>query len=286
MCRHISWKTWVPSAFTIIIFSLCYVSAGDSYGAVRFEVTVYGDGLAHLRIRLQTNSLTSSVAVPIPKDSGNIIVTDGAGRLVQYEQLEDNLLIYTLGEEMILLEYDTSSLTLKEGPVWTLRLDLPVQGIVQLPENSTVIYLSSLPNSIEARGSSPVLNLAQGSWEVSYVMPLPATGKAPSTFTPSSTGEFPRILDIAPIVSFGVLAIVLAALYMRRVRRSGGGDLSPLDHRILEFIRSRGGKVFESEIRDELGLPKTSLWRRVWRLERMGYLRLRRVGIQNEVAVT
>jgi len=36
-------------------------------------------------------------------------------------------------------------------------------------------------------------------------------------------------------------------------------------------------------LRDLLGIPKTSAWRRVKKLERLGLLRTRKIGSQNEV---
>ncbi|MGQ9543839.1 MAG: helix-turn-helix transcriptional regulator [Candidatus Bathyarchaeia archaeon] len=283
MCMSHPSKTLIPSAILIIyliIFNIC-CAATEAYKVAGAEITVYSDGLTHLRFFLQVNSTTPSISFPIPKDVGNIIVTDEGGRLIQYDQKEGSLLIYTLGEEDVILECDTTSLTFKEGSVWTLKLNMSVQVTVMLPEEATVIFLSGLPNSIEARGSRPVLKLPQGVWEISYVMPLPASLSGPSTFTSPPVAVTP--LTFAASISMGVLALSLALLYFRRRASRPIEGLSPIDSQILGFIRSRGGRVFEYELRDELGLPKTSAWRRVRRLHRMGYVRRRKVGSQNEV---
>jgi uncharacterized membrane protein len=62
--------------------------------------------------------------------------------------------------------------------------------------------------------------------------------------------------------------------------------LSPADNEMLQAIRSKGGKIFESELRDSLGLPKTSAWRRVKKLEKRGLIKIRRVGSQNEIELS
>jgi uncharacterized membrane protein len=83
-----------------------------------------------------------------------------------------------------------------------------------------------------------------------------------------------------------VLAVVLVAavvvLALRRQRR-GAGTLRPDDIDVLKFIRDRGGKVTEVEIRQRFSLPRTSSWRQVKRLEQMQYVRVTKQGQQNVV---
>ena len=257
----------------------------ELYNVTNVEITVYGDGLVHLRYVIQVNSTVPSISLPLPKDAADVVVTDGSGRLVHWEQVEGGLTVYSLGEVEILFEYDTSTLTWKDGSVWTLRLHLPAQGRVLLPEGATVIYLSDLPASIEADGGRPVLSLSEGSWEVSYVLPLHRKGVGPSGSQPTSQTVFPYpIQEFAAMIVVGVAFLILLLYLIRRVRSTPEG-LSSTDVEVLGLVRSRGGRIFMSELRDSLGLPKTTLWRRVRRLEGMGYVRTRKVGSQVEVEV-
>lgn len=74
-------------------------------------------------------------------------------------------------------------------------------------------------------------------------------------------------------------------MYLRRKsnRAVAAVDLKQEDKEVLQFISEKGGKVFESELRHEFVLPKSSLWRLAKKLERMGYVRISKVGIQNVV---
>jgi uncharacterized membrane protein len=78
----------------------------------------------------------------------------------------------------------------------------------------------------------------------------------------------------------GVLGLVL---FMRRGVDIAGSELRPEDKGVLQYLSDRGGKVLESELRQKLLLPRTSGWRQVRRLERMGYVRVTKEGMQNTI---
>ncbi len=70
-----------------------------------------------------------------------------------------------------------------------------------------------------------------------------------------------------------------------RIFREHGEALRHEDREALQVIAESGGRMFESELRERLRLPKTSLWRLVRRLEKLGVVEVRKVGGQNLVCV-
>jgi len=107
------------------------------------------------------------------------------------------------------------------------------------------------------------------------------------------------------LVAVPVLLIVGAASYFLLKRREKGTpaepehyviDLDTLfkenrglrweDQEAIKFISNSGGEVFANEIRDKLGIPRTSAWRLVRRLVGMGVLEERKVGGQSLVSVS
>jgi len=58
------------------------------------------------------------------------------------------------------------------------------------------------------------------------------------------------------------------------------------DQEAVRFISDSGGEVFANEIRDKLGIPRTSAWRLVRRLVGMGVLEERKVGGQSLVSIS
>ncbi len=52
---------------------------------------------------------------------------------------------------------------------------------------------------------------------------------------------------------------------------------------MLRFIKEKGGKAIEAEIREHFRIPRTSAWRQAKRLEKLGYVRINKMGSQNQV---
>ena len=82
-----------------------------------------------------------------------------------------------------------------------------------------------------------------------------------------------------------VFIIIVAAFFLMRSRRAKPStlELRPEDKAVLQFMAEKGGKVLESELRQKFPIPRSSLWRLAKRLERMGFVRITKVGIQNEI---
>lgn len=95
------------------------------------------------------------------------------------------------------------------------------------------------------------------------------------------TGILPYLLVAAIVVAAG------GFLFVRRSRGAATGpetsELRPDDVKVIEFISEKGGKVLEPEIRMRFALPKTSAWRQIKRLERLGYVKVTKIGSQNQV---
>jgi uncharacterized membrane protein len=268
-------------------------------------VTEDGDAVVNQTLAVPQNA--TSVTVPLLSSQvDDVYSADQEGTAVSYAISGQNITIYTLGVTLVYLSYQSESLTSKSGTLWTLDYSWDANSTLELPYGSTILSISSLPLSISALNGSPVLVLGPGAWEVSYGLAIVTTQTTSSAQTSSSIGKSPT----ASTVSTGSLAsaesgnpqlwsfvlpilIVVAAaaaagayLVLRRRRRRGlyGPDtLRPDDLEILRFIRDRGGKVVEAEIRERFGVPRTSAWRQTKRLEQLGYIRVRKVGSQNQL---
>jgi len=111
--------------------------------------------------------------------------------------------------------------------------------------------------------------------------PPTATPAGPSpTGSPSPSGQL--LLAIGVAAALAALAVALV-----RVRRGGGGGatvggLSEVDERILAYLGERGG-AYESEIARDLGIPRTTVFRAVRRLEEAGLVAVEKRGGRNFV---
>lgn len=132
-----------------------------------------------------------------------------------------------------------------------------------------------------------------------------ATVTATGATTTPRAGGVPATAVAAVVVA---VAVAVAALLLRGRRgaapapsNGGGGPgslggggaesavtvqprgLDEVDRRILEKLREHGGTMLQSQLLRETGLPKTTLWRHVQKLEKLGYIEVVREGRSNRL---
>jgi uncharacterized membrane protein len=280
----------VIAILTLIPFATATTVAAQSpFEVESINLTVYRDGLVHVTQTLIVDELAPDVTLPLLSPSiENVIVLDENELTVDYEINGDNLTVFTLGEEYILVEYDTIALTRKEAEVWTLIANSSYNLTVFLPQNSTVIYLNQMPTAIDTSGTAITLSLYPGYWEISYVLPLLPEDGTEDNGAPWTTIPIEYLIAAIAVV----IAVLLSALLIVRRRRGPNVDkilkanpqLKKEDKDVIEFLAEKGGKAFEAEIRERFpDMPRTSLWRLVRRLERLEIVEVKKIGLENQV---
>ncbi len=63
-------------------------------------------------------------------------------------------------------------------------------------------------------------------------------------------------------------------------------NLNDEEKKALLYIYDRGGRARQSDVRNELGIPKTTAWRMFQRLEKQGLVRVYKKGRENWVELT
>jgi uncharacterized membrane protein len=169
-------KRTVLIGFTILFLFLTSVVTAEDESEFQVESTdlqIYRDGLVRVTQTLSVNETVPAVTLPLLNSSvDNFIVLDENQTVLDYEVDGTNLTVFTLGATSVSLQYDTDSLTRKDAEVWTFLVDTPYNITVQLPEESTLVYLSGNPIAIESEGNQLVLSLFPDQWEISYIFPL------------------------------------------------------------------------------------------------------------------
>ena len=296
-----------------LLLSLAFVPAASAqFTSSSLTLTVYADGSARVTQVLSANSSAVLISVqllsPVLSDA---VAVDQGGSPLSFQISGSNITIYTLGSTRVTLQYDTDALTSKQGTVWTLSFDSSYSATAVLPVGSMVTLVSGAPTSVSQENGSPVVTVPAGTWQISYGVPISigttsstrsstsgsatssgssaSSGSGASTRTTASStssktsGTGLTYQDLAAVLLVAA-AIVAAALLLRRQRtRSDVSGLRPDDVNVLNYIAGKGGKVFEPDLRTGLALPKTTAWRQVKRLERLGYVRITMVGSQNQI---
>ena len=165
---------YVGFTIFILLWSATVTAADESEFQVEStNLQIYRDGLVRVTQTLIVNDTVPAVTLPLLNSSvNNFIVLDENQTVLDYEADGTNLTVFTLGATSVSLQYDTNSLTRKDAEVWTFLLDTPYNLTVQLPEESTVVYLSEMPTAIDTEGNKITLSLFPSQWEISYVFPL------------------------------------------------------------------------------------------------------------------
>jgi len=127
--------------FTILFLLLgATVAAAQEtdYQVESTNVQIYRDGLVRVTQTLTVNETLAAVTVPLLHSSvDNFIVLDENQTVLDYEVEATNLTVLTLGATEVSLQYDSHSLTNKDGEVWTFVVDTPYNVTVQLPDEGS-----------------------------------------------------------------------------------------------------------------------------------------------------
>ncbi len=137
------------------------------------SIQIYRDGLVRVTQTLTVNETLPVITFPLLNPSvDNFIVLDENQTVLDYEVEVVNLTVFTLGTTSVSVQYDTQYLTSKDAEVWTFIVNSPYNLTVLLPEESTIVYLSEMPASIDTDGNKITLSLFPSQWEISYVFSL------------------------------------------------------------------------------------------------------------------
>ncbi|MBI3840536.1 MAG: hypothetical protein HY297_01030 [Thaumarchaeota archaeon] len=253
-------------------------------------LAVYSDGTVLVSQSLNVSSTDSSISVPLLSAViSNVVIVDQKGAPLSFSVSGSNITVYSLGATGVTMTYDTANLTGKQGTVWSLNFRTYYNATVTFPKFSTLINVSGAPYSVSKVGDSPVAVVSPGVWGMNYGLAISARsttnssggGTNQGTIFAFDAGTFAYLLAPVLIAAGGGVGFVLWR------RRSSLGkaaaELRPDDVQVLNFISEKGGKVLEPEIRMKLALPKTSAWRQIKRLERLGYVKVTRIGSQNQI---
>jgi uncharacterized membrane protein len=272
-----------------LLSALAVQAHAQGYAVQRATMTVYRDGWVHVNVEVIVDPTEPSTTFQLLSSSvNNVLVIDEEGEPLAYDVSGTNITVYTLGASKVVLEYDTIALTSMSAGVWTTSFTTPHPLTLILPENATIIYFNAPPSSIKSEGARLALELSPGSWEISYVLEAPTISPPPQggTRPPQQAPLFPAN---ALVLAVGVIVVAITLSLFLLKRRGGVAraiGLEALDEdevKVIEVLRSRGGRALEVEIREALGLPKTTAWRLVRRLEKKGLVVVRKVGNQNVV---
>jgi uncharacterized membrane protein len=299
----------------LILAGLIVVTIGmpiqTSFSSTRtLELTMYSDGSTHVSTQLDIDALLPDFELDLFGPSVDNFVTVGEdGFLLFGEIIENKATIDTFGSSSITVDYDIHDLISKEGRVWTFSFESPSDYTLLMPTTSIIVGMSTIPKNMEIIEDQTKLELSIGATEINYILGTPQNPiDTPPPDSITSTEDY-----TLPIIFGGIIAagIAGATIIIKKNKSKSSQstiqteiisdqptdekfvnpqaifdfrpDMREDDKKIVNFISENGGQVFESELRKKFLQPRTTMWRAVKRLERLGVIEINKKDMQNLV---
>ena len=279
-----------------------------SFSSTRtLELTMYSDGSTHVFTQIDVDALLPDFELDLFGPSvDNFVAVGEDGFLLSGEIMGNKTTIDTFGSSSITIDYDIHDLISKEGRVWTFSFDAPSDFTLLLPTNSIIVGMSTIPKNMEILDELTKLELSSGVNEINYILGTPQNPIEPPTTNLTSLEDY-----TIPIILGGIIVVGLAGASIIIKRNKSKSiqteiiskkpteekfadpqsifdfrpDMREDDKKIIQFISENGGRVFESELRKKFLQPRTTMWRAVKRLERLGVIEIDKKDLQNRVTL-
>lgn len=164
----------------LVLFGLLLtvVLPAQSFGATlrTVDFTVYPDGTTHVSQETVANQQDAEITVPLFGTAiENFVAQDQDGLLLSYQIFDGEARIDTFGATSIFVDYDSYDLVTKNGKTWTFRIDSPIDYSLTLPQNTVIVGMTGIPESVVTVGDQQRLSLMSGPNEIDYFFGV--TGK-------------------------------------------------------------------------------------------------------------
>ncbi len=262
-------KTMALIGLVLLVIPL--VSA--EFTVSELKLTVYRDGYVEVYYQIIPSDYAVQISVPVLGENyENLIVEDENGNPLNFEVSGNKVIIYVNNAQLIRISYYTPDLTSKYGLVWTLNISSQYSFKVVLPDDAIVVDLSDIPLSI----SSNVISMPPGNQSISYTLEYGIEEKSQNAVYYLLAG----ILVISAVF-IGIRLIsnkkssksikINRDAFLKKMQKF---DLNDEERNALLYILEKGGRASQAEVRNALGLPKTTAWRMFKRLEKQGLVRI------------
>jgi uncharacterized membrane protein len=160
-------------AFVLVLPTLAVV-AQDETVPIGLSLTLYSDGNVKVTYRVESDPSKVRVDVDLFGSSySNLVVRDEDGNPLASTATASGITVDSLGAAELTVSYYTSTLTVKDGPIWAFNITTPVQSTITLPQGAAIFDLSHIPLDIGTVGGLWYVEMPAGALSIYYVIGLP-----------------------------------------------------------------------------------------------------------------
>lgn len=286
---------YVYRAVTILLICLCLVSM-NSYGltvhnSIAILINEHGVALVEMQIHLSDGlQIIEAPVEPIPETI--IAVVNGELIPVIYENRTLYLFMHKSSPVSISYIANTSMV----GSVFHLAIEINTTVTITVPILNIVLLTAPREIVSYRREGDTLILTIRGPQELRYTIRPPQTIPATPTPTPRDTHTTPQptqsptkqpdyTLWIFTAGFIAAAAVGILAIYIKKRRGRITETLSNVDITIIKILDAKGGSALQSELQSSINIPKTTLWRHIKRLEKLGIIRIEKVGLQNKITL-
>ena len=290
-----------------LIIAIIVMPIQTSFSSTRtLELIIYSDGSTHVSRQIDVDPLEPDFELDLFGQSiDNFVAIGDTGFLLSEEIIGNKAIIDKFGSTSITIDYDVHDLISKEGRVWTFSFNSPSDYTLLMPKNSVIVGMSGLPTNMELVDDQPKLELGAGLSEINYIFSsINTTNNLPI----SNDSSFGYTTVIGGLIIAAITGVVI--ILKRKQSKSSAlttqtesipekqfettsvdtetifsfrPEMREDDKEIIKFISDNGGQALESELRKKFLQPRTTMWRAVKRLERLGVIEIDKKDLQNLV---
>lgn len=278
--------------FLFVIAQWCFPTAicQDPVSPQSLVFVVYFDGYVFVEYDLDVNQTYPAVNMTLFGEVfEDLLVVDEQELPVDFSQVNNTILVSSLGASHLKITYFTPDLTSKIGRIWTLATEVPINVTIELPLYASIVSLGGVvPELIESQDGIIILVMPHGPLEVSYLIEKQSFQPPPDYVIWTSVLILPVVIGI----------IIYWQMNKRKVGEekkirqvkvkdifSEHTDLRQEEKEAIQFLAEKNGRAYEAELYERLNIPRTSTWRLIKRLEKMEIVDITKSRRQNIVTI-
>ena len=265
--------------FSIIILSLMYTNVSKGY-SIQGSIYISSEGVPKIVLNGTVEGTLEKIPLPAdPLPASVALYIDG--ELIAPIVVNRSVVITSNPGSRFSISYIPS--TNVESGIISFIYQSDYDTEIYIDRN---IVLLSLPaNILDSKYEDNTLVIKfNGKYNIRYTVKEGAV-----TPPPPETDRF--YTDILPVLVVIAGGGALAAFFVVRMRsrRSKAEEyvveelIDETDKLIMDRLKEHGGELYQSEIMRILGIPKTTLWRHLRRLEVLGFITIKKEYKKNRV---
>jgi uncharacterized membrane protein len=151
------------------------VLAQEEYTPLSLDLVIYSDGTVKVDFLAETDPTEVRIDFELfGPPYNNLVARDDEGLPLVTAASGAEITVDSLGAFEVNIQYLTSTLTVKDGALWTLNVSSMAPTRITLPSGAAILDLGDIPTNIGITDGKQYLDFDSGDLSVSYILGLPS----------------------------------------------------------------------------------------------------------------